>query len=87
MAETTPAEFIEALEQKGYHSRLALTRPEEPEGVNVWLDGSFVPTTTVWWPRPGHPTDQIVWGPNFDNTAHRDIPAESLVDRVVETSR
>jgi hypothetical protein len=84
MPMVTTDEFIAALKEKGYLGRPVLTKPDEPVGVNVWIDESIAPATTVWWPRPNNPTDQIVWGRNFDKCSHTDITAESLVERVEE---
>jgi hypothetical protein len=84
VADTTPAELISALKAKGFLGRPVVTRDDEPEAVNVWLDESAAPATTVWFPRVDRPHDLIVWGHHLDNTAHRDIPAETLVERIEE---
>lgn len=84
MADTTPTELISALRDRGFLGRPVVTRDDEPDAVNVWLDESISPATTVWFPRVDHPLDQIVWGHHLDNTAHRGIPAETLVERIEE---
>lgn len=85
MADTTPEEFVKAVKEAGgYAHPLHHQKPDEPPGVNVWFEECIAPQTTVWWPRPGHPNDEIVWGPKFDNSAHRDIPASTLAGRVKE---
>lgn len=89
MSDTTAEQFLEASRRAGLRAALVPKRDEkEPQGVNVWEDpDDRMPVTTVWWPRPSVPTDQITWGPNWDYSAHRDIPAETLVERVVESMK
>lgn len=85
--DTTPREFIRAANEVGLRTMLLeRLQPNEPEGVNVWSDPEVrYPETTVWWPRPNQPTDGIIWGDSFQYGAHRDIPAETLVEKVKES--
>jgi hypothetical protein len=86
MSDTTVTQFVTAARKAGLKVVVLGTDPDEPEGVNVWSDPEVrMPETTVWWPRPNQASDGFVWGPSFQYGAHRDIPAETLVEKVKET--
>jgi hypothetical protein len=86
MSDTTVTQFVTAARKAGLKVVVLGTDPDEPEGVNVWSDPEVrMPETTVWWPRPNQASDAVVWGPSFQYGAHRDIPAETLVEKVKET--
>lgn len=89
MRDLTPDQFIKAAREAGHTARILPSRAaNEPPGVNVWLDPGVpnrIPDTTVWWPRPNNPTDEIIWGSAWQYAAHRDITAEGLVEKVKES--
>lgn len=83
---TSPEEFVKAVKELGgYAHPLHHQKADEPPGVNVWFEECIAPQTTVWWPRPGHPRDGIVWGHHFEHGVHRDITGAGLAEKVKET--
>lgn len=86
MKDLTAPDLIEMMKERGHRAALVRKNDEaEPDAVNIWFasEATRVPSTTVWFPRPDHPNDEIVWG-TTPNTAHRDITAEGLAEKIEE---
>lgn len=78
----TTADFVAAADKAELAATVVPTG-EYGDGVNIWLEGHRVPTTTVWWPTEGF--DTFTWGHRFEYAAPHEVDAATLVQMVLDS--